>query len=233
MMKTRAHFNAKTFNYFKNAKANRNKRTWFEKNRELYEAEVKGPMVQILEKIRRELQEDLPRIRIDSKVLTRPLNSKNKSDQGLVKTTSHFTLWEKRTSLFEWNPTIYFQIGNDPEDNVLGVGLYMVSSRQMSLMRTKIAEEYLELNEILTERKFKQIWRGFEGEKFVRYPKGFPIDQPYSKLLMNKQFFIARHFTKQELKSPKLAQQIGNELRVAMPFFKFVRATVGVYSRRS
>lgn len=224
-------FSVKTFEYFQKAKTNKNKKEWFLKNKDLYEAHVREPFQAVILEMQKHLQKDLPRILIDPRGVTRPTRPANRASEGIVKTFCHITLWEKKTSLFEWNPGIHFQIGVEDDDNLIGVGLYMVSSRQMSLMRQAIAEDFETINELISDKKFKKIWGDLIGEKFVRYPKGFPINQPYSDLLMHKQFFVSKHFSRKDLYKPDFAKQLVKDLKVAMPFFNYIRQVVGTYTR--
>lgn len=225
-------FSPKTFEYFKKAKANRSKKEWFIKNKELYETAVRQPFSELILEIQKNFQKDLPRISIDPRGITRPVRPANRAvEGGVIKTESYITLWEKKTSLFEWNPGIHIQFGISDEDNLIGVGLYMVSSRQMSLMRQAIAEDYETIHGILSDRKFKSAWGGLIGEKFVRYPKGFPVDQEYSDLLMHKQFFVSKHFTRKELYNKNFTKKLIKDLKVALPFFQYIRETVGTYKK--
>jgi uncharacterized protein (TIGR02453 family) len=224
-------FSSLTFDYFKRAKKNQNSKEWFLKNKAHYETHVREPFQAVILELQKQLQRDLPRIVIDPRSVTRPVRPANRASSGLVKTTCYLSLWEKKTSLFEWNPGVHFQIGAEEDDNLIALGLYMVSSRQMSLMRQAIFEDFDTFNDLLMDKKFKKTWGSLEGEKFVRYPKGFPVDQAYSGLLMHKQFFVSKRISKKELYSPGFSKQLAKDLKLAMPFFNYIRQTVGTYQR--
>ena len=141
-------FSNKTFQYFDQAKKNKNNLKWFEKNRILYQESVRKPFAHLVELMQKELQRDLPRIEISPRSITRPLRPKNRAERGggLVKDFSHLSLAEKRSSLFEWNPGIYIQLGADQDHSLVGLGLYMVSSRQLSLLRNAVTEDFEEID---------------------------------------------------------------------------------------
>lgn len=225
-------FTKDTFRYFDLAKRNKFKKEWFEKNKDLYEESVKAPMAYFLLKIKQELGNDLKRILVDPKKITRPLRPSNKAkDLGWLKDHSHFTLWESKTSIFEWNPAIHFQVGAKPDDNLLGVGLYMVSGRQIHRFRQAAVEDYVVLDEITEDKKFKSRWGTDFGEKYKRFPKGYDQNHPAAQYLWCKQFFVGREFTREQITSSQFTSTAVKDLKLAMPFFSWVRHAVGTYQR--
>lgn len=225
-------FNNNTFKYFELAKKNKNKREWFEKNKSLYEDNVKEPMGLLIQEIGKRFQRDLPRIDISPSKVNRPLRAKNKvGEEGVIKLQSYFSLAEKQTSMFEWNPGIYFQLGADKNDNFLGLGLYMMSSRQLSLLRNALVEDFDTIDTILTDRKLKKAWVGLKGETYKRFPKGFNPESEPAKYLQYKQFYLGRAYSKKDILSPKFNTQVIKDLAAAMDFYAWVRAQVGTYRR--
>lgn len=226
------HFTRQTFAYFDGAKKNRNSEKWFLKNRDLYLEHVREPFGHIVTALQKELSPSLPRLRIEPKQITRPLRTKNRAEEGgLIKTHTHVTLWEKKTSLFEWNPGLHLQFGAEKDDNFFGLGLYMVSSRQLSRLRRALVDDFEEIDSLLQERKLRKTWGDLMGEKYKRFPKGFDPEDPSAKYLWHKQFYLGQNLTRKEVVDKSLAQKIVFDFKLAMPFFKWVRETVGTFSR--
>jgi uncharacterized protein (DUF2461 family) len=117
-------FSAKTFSYFDLAKKNEKNPKWPEKNRVLYEEEVRAPFSVLIHQLDLELSDRLPRIKFDPKKITRPprLANKLRPGEGVIKTHNHThaTLSKKNTSGFEWNPGYHIQFG-EKEDEILSV----------------------------------------------------------------------------------------------------------------
>ena len=226
-------FNSRTFQYFDNASKNKNNAKWFEKNKSNYDDNVKAPFVFLVEEIKNHLQSELPRIEINPRSITRPLRPKNRASEGggLVRSSSHTSIAEKKSSLFEWNPGLYIQIGAGKEDCFVGLGLYMISSRQMSLLRNALFEDFGEIDAILSDRKLKKVWGGVLGERYKRFPKGFDAAHPHSKYIWHKQFYLGQRLTRAEVKSEKFVKEVVQDYQVAMPFYQWVRGAVGVYRR--
>lgn len=226
------YFTTKTFTYFENAKKNKNNEKWFIKNKNLYLEHVREPFSHLITLLHDDLAINLPRIRVEPKLITRPLRSKNRNDKdGLIKSVSYVTFWEKKTSLFEWNPGLHIQFGASKEDNFLGIGLYMVSSRQLSRLRGGITDDYEDLHSLLQDRKLKKTWGSLLGEKYKRFPKNFDINTPSAHYLWHKQFYLGKTLLRRDVTSKNFAKNVVKDFRLAIPFFQWIRQTVGTYSR--
>lgn len=225
-------FNKKTFEYFDLAAKNQMNEKWFLKNKDLYEENVKEPFGILLQQLDLRLGDKIPKIDLGSKKITRPMKATNKRTpgKGFIKTESYVTLWEKQSSMFEWNPGIHIQIGHEKDSNFLGTGLYMVSSRQLKLMRRNLDERYDEFHKIMTNKKFKKVFPELLGEKYARFPKEYDLDSPAAEYLWYKQFYVGHNFTRKEVTDKNFFTRVGDELELTLPFFKWVRETVGTYS---
>lgn len=228
-----AKFSKKTFQYFELAQKNQNNRNWFEKNKDLYLEHVRAPFEALVLELGKHFRKDLPGIQIDPKSVTRPLRQAHRArGEGLVKNFSHITLWEKRSSLFEWNPGIHVQFGAKADDNFVGLGLYMISSRQMSLLRNALVDDFEEIDAILSNRALKKAWGDLKGDRYKRFPKGFSAEDPRTKYLWFKQFYLGQEYSRSEVVAKDFTKNLVKDLKLAIPFFKWVRQSVGTYQRR-
>lgn len=227
-------FSVNTFRYFDKAKQEGEDKVWFEKHQDEYEAHVREPFMALVEEISHKLGGQLPGIAIRPKSVTRPLRS-NRSAPGSmpVKDFSFVTLWEKQISMFEWNPAIHFQIGAGKEDNFIGVGLYMVSSRQIKALRKALVDDTDTIRKILKKKKFRDTWGDLAGETYKRFPRGFDQEGDAADLLMQKQFYVSQQLTRTEVKKKDLADRLVQEIKVALPFFNWVRSAVGVFPKEA
>ena len=224
-------FPAETFRYFKLAAKNRQKKEWFEKNRELYESAVREPFALIVTRLHEEFGADLPKIEIAPKKIVKPLRRNYDVETGVVRSTSSIFLSEKPTSRFEWNPGIYIAIGNEPDDNAIGLGLYMISSRQMSRLRDGLVNDFDQIHSILSHKKFKARWGGLSGDLYKRFPKGFDEDSEAASYLSHKQFYVSDELKKTSVLSSKFADSVVKSVEVSIPFLTWIRETVGTYRR--
>lgn len=223
-------FSVKTYKYFDGADKNKGSKEWYLKNEDLYKTGVKEPFEHLLEQIREKHRLHMPNIKIEAKKITRPLRPINRAEKkGIVKNFSFATLCEKNRSRFEWNPAIHIQFGAEKEDNLIGVGIYMVSSRQMNRMRAALVDDFETFDKIMTNKKMKKHWGGLAGEMYKRFPKAYNQEGEAANYLWHKQFYITQEFTRTAVKKADFIDQLTDEIGYAMPFFKWMRNKVGVY----
>jgi uncharacterized protein (TIGR02453 family) len=225
-------FTKKTFDYFDLASKNRNNENWFLKNKEMYDEFVREPFGILIQQLDLRFGDKLPKIDVNPKKITRPLKAANKRapGAGIIKTESYVTLWEKQTSMFEWNPGIHIQFGHEKDSNLIGTGLYMCSSRQLKLMRKNIDERFDEFHKIMNNKKFKKVFPELLGEKYVRFPKEYDANSKSAQYLWHKQFYVGNNFTRKEVMDKNFFKRASDEIELTLPFFKWIRETVGTYS---
>lgn len=226
-------FSRKTFQYFDLAKKNKFKKGWFEKNKSLYEEVIKDPYGILLREMDLRFSDQLPHIIINPRKISRPLRPAAKAEEhGYVKAGAMFFLSEKSTSMFEWNPGLYFHLGDEKDDNVMGMGLYGPSSRQIKRLRKALVKDHKEVDKILADRKFKKYWKSLADEKYVRFPKEYSLDDNGSKYLWYKQFFLRQQFTRKDVVGKGFHEHVLRSFEAGLPFLTWIRESIGVYDRR-
>ena len=226
-------FTRKTFQYFDLAKKNKFKKGWFEKNKGLYEEAVKEPYTILIHEINHRLGMRLPAVLINPRKISRPVRPEAKAkENGWVKAGSMFFLSEKTTSQFEWNPGLYLHLGDEKDDNVIGMGLYGPSSRQIKRLRAAFRDDWETVDELLAERKFKKYWKAPADEKYVRFPKEYSPDEPAAKYLWYKQFYVTRRFTRKEVLDKGFPELVIRSFEAGIPFLQWIRNNIGVYDRK-
>jgi uncharacterized protein (DUF2461 family) len=226
-------FTRKTFQYFVEAKKKRKQKDFLAKNQELYLESVKEPFQLLLSDMSHRFSHKLPGVIISPRKLCRPLRAKDKAEvQGYTRASANFFLSEKTTSMFEWNPGLYMQLGDEKEDNVIGMGLYGPSSRQIKRLRKAFLQDFRTVDKLLANRALRKYWGEPAAEKYVRFPKDYSLDDPGAKYLWYKQFFLRHQFTRKEATSKEFANTVMKSFEAGIPLFQWIRAAVGVYDRR-
>ena len=185
-------FSPNAFEYFDIAHRQKKNKAWLEKHLDEYEEFVSKPFVALVELLHQEFSGDLPKIDFLKRRISRPLRRNRDADGGIVRTQATAYFAEKTTSQFEWNPGIYFSLGAKADDNIFALGLYMVSSRQMSRLREGLVNDFDTIEGVLGAKKLVSRWGGLSGEMYKRFPKGFDESLPTAKLLKHKQFFLSQ-----------------------------------------
>lgn len=229
----KALFTRKTFQYFDLAKKNKFKKGWFEKNKDFYEEAVKEPYTELLAAIDLRLGHRLPNIQIGPRKIARPLRPLAKAEKhGYVKAGAMFFLGERTTSQFEWNPGLFFHLGDEKEDNIIGMGLYGPSSRQIKRLRSELLDDWEEMDRLLADKKLKKFWGGLADEKYVRFPKDHSPEAPGAKYLWYKQFFLTQHFNRKEVTAKDFSEHVLRSYEAGLPLLSWIRNAVGIYDRK-
>ena len=225
-------FSRKTFAYFDRARRNSADRAWFETHREQYAEHVEVPMTHLVLELKRELGPLLPGIDFVPRKLSKPVMRKaNDADGPVLRENVTASFAQTATSMFETNAGIYVSVGAKADDNVVGCGLYMPSSRQMKLLRPACLADHARLKGILAERKLKQAWGGLSGGRFTRFPKDFDEAAPGAEYLWYKQFFLGKDLSREDVMAADFIAKTTAALRAAVPFVQWIRNTVGVYKK--
>ena len=223
-------FTKDTFKYFDEATKNITSNIWFDENKTLYEIQVKAPLKELLDILDARFSDDLDAISISPRNLSRPKRPKNKwADKGVVKNFASFILAQKRSSLFEWNPGIHFQLGSLKDDNHIGMGLYMMSSRQIKRLRLALVNDFENLDSIINNEKFKKYWGEIVGEKYKRLPNGLPDNHNAYEYFFFKQFYISKNFSRTDVKKVDFPSIIIESIDAGIPFLRWIRESIGTH----
>lgn len=223
-------FTPKLFEYFDLANKNVDNKEWFTANRQLFEQEVKAPMENLVFLVKTRLMNHPAGegIDLEKKLMIRGLRPSNRASDGIVKNFCAVDLAQKRVSLYEWNPGIHLQIGARPDDNFYGLGAYMVSSRQLKLIRENLVDDYQTFHKILKAKKFKQAWGELQGERYKRFPRGFDEDHKSSEYLWYKQFYVGKELTRKKVCDKNFFFEVADDLEAGFDLLDWLKKTVGV-----
>jgi uncharacterized protein (TIGR02453 family) len=230
-------FSRGTFGYFEAASRHVGDREWFEGHREEYAKCVEVPLTHLVVELGRELGALLPGIAFSPRKISKPLlrrtgaGKMTDEDGPAVRTTATAFFSEPATSMFETNPGIYVSVGAGAEDNIIGCGLYMPSSRQIKALRPAFVADYTRIDAILRSRTLKKYWHGLNGDRYVRFPKGFEEGVQGTEYLWHKQWLLSKRVSRDEVMAPTYVGDTVRAFKAAMPFVAWTRETVGVYKK--
>lgn len=225
-------FSKKTFEYFEGAKENAFDKEWFEMNKNLYLDHVKEPFSFLVDAIGLELSDELRDIPVNSKSICRPLRPSNRAlEKGFVKDFTSIDIMQKKTSLFEWNPGIHIKISADKDEDFLGGGLYMVSSRQIKKMREAFFKEHKHVDKMLRSKKFISSWADIKGEQYKRFPRDYDPEHVSAKYIMYKQFYFSKELKRSQIVKKDFVKQTVEDLRNGAELLNWIKDTVGVYKK--
>lgn len=226
-------FTNRTFEYFDQARKHRRNLDWFKANKQLYLEEVREPFAHLIDLLDRELSHLLPKVAITPRKIKRPIYSAHRPqpDGSVIRPQTSAYFAEKQNTRFEWNPGIFLEFGDEEVAGQAGLGLYELTSRQRSRLRAALVEDFHTIRGILKSKGLK-AWGPLAGERYVRFPQGFDPESPAADLLMQKEFYLSRNFTRAQIVRKDFIPTLVMDFVAAAPFLVWIRESVGIYDGR-
>ena len=183
-----AYFTKDYLDFFKELAANNNKE-WFDDNRKRYDKSVKEPFKNFIGDLITEVKKIDAEVNIEAKDAIFRINrdirfSKDKTPYKLDRSAIISKVGRKDHSI----PGFYIALG--PENTHLGGGAYFLKPDQLQKLRAHILGSNKELEKIVGDKNFKQLYKEVKGEKNKRIPPEFREMAEKQPLLYNKQLYF-------------------------------------------
>lgn len=214
------YFNEKSLKFLRDLKRN-NRREWFEAHRELYEQELKQPMLALIDKVTQGMMEYAPgHLRPAQKSMLRIYrDTRFSADKTPYKT--HVAAWWTRNGLEKTSGGGYY-LSVSPKELVLASGVYMPPKEQLLAIRTHLMERHAEFKRLLEEKKLRKKMELHDPMSLTRPPKGFPADHPAIEWIKWRQWGVIATLPAEEVLKPGLAARVGAYFRLAQPLVDFL-----------
>lgn len=201
--------------------ARNNDRNWFNARKQIYERELKAPMLALIDEITHSMADYAPEhMRPAQKSMMRIYRDIRFSpDKRPYKT--HLSAWWSRRGMEKTSGGgFYMQLG--PKDVFLAAGVYMPERDQLLALRRWMAEHHREysahLNKLLKPRsKRTPAMDTIQPDALTRMPKGFPTDHPAGELLRSRNWGVRCSLPTSLALEPALAREIIARFRLMAP----------------
>jgi uncharacterized protein (TIGR02453 family) len=196
--------------------ARHNDREWFQPRKEIFEAELRQPMLAIVRKITDAMMDFAPdHVRPAEKSLFRIYrDTRFSSDKRPYKT--HVAAWWSHQGLEKTSGAgYYFHIS--PKEVIVAAGAYMPEKEQLAAIRHWLLDHHAELRKLLARPAVRKTFTEFEGNSLTRPPKGFPCDHPALDLIQCRQWGLAATLAPEIALKPELAAVIIRHFKIAAP----------------
>jgi uncharacterized protein (TIGR02453 family) len=202
--------------------AKNNHKDWFDLNRELYYNVVKTPFENIVKDVIIELSkiEDLGQIEAKDCIFRINRDIRFSKDKTPYKLHLSAAISKYGKKDFE-NPGFYFEIGAE-HINIYS-GIYQPSKISLNAIRKYISTNHSELDKILGNTKFKEIFGSIKGEKAKRLPSEINNTHP---LLFNKQFYIHHQIETRTLVDKNIVEYFISIFKIARPINNYLKQAI-------
>ena len=219
-MKTSAHFTPAALKFLKGLERN-NDRDWFNARKDVYEAELKAPMLAVIAEVNDALAGFAPQfVRDPAKCLMRIYRDIRFSPNKQPYKTN-IAAWWARAGL-EKTSGAGFYLELSPDALRIAAGAYMPEKNQLLAIRRMLLDEHKELRRLLSPKYLRGRMERFDGQKMTRGPKGFPADHPALDLILCRQWGIIATLPKEIALSSILGSEIASHFKLAFPLVEFL-----------
>ena len=178
-------FPPETIRFLRALKRN-NRREWFQPRKERYEAEVRAPMIAVIEQLASDFRSFAPELIASPKLSMYRVYRDTRFSENKTPYKTHIA------AIFPWRDLpkhegagVYFHVA--PDGVWIGGGMYAPQPAQLQAVREHIAGNVRRLRKIVEAPAFKKTFGALEGEKLQRVPRGFPKDHEAAEYLKYRQ----------------------------------------------
>ena len=209
------HFSGEALKFLRGLKRN-NDREWFGARKDVYERELKEPMLTLIGEVNEAMVEFAPmHVRPPQKIMMRIYRdirfSKNKQPYK-----THVSAWWVRDGLEKTSGGgFYFHVS--PEEVFVAAGVYMPEREQLLAIRRYLAEHHQQFRALMKAKKLRALMTEFDGASLTRAPKGFPEDHPAIDLIKNRQWGVSARLPGETATKTTLVKEVVERFKAAAP----------------
>jgi uncharacterized protein (TIGR02453 family) len=214
--------------------ARNNSREWFERNRPIYETEVRDPLRSLVEEMDVRLARVAPEIVGDPRrsVFRIHRDVRFSADKSPYKTNAacqfyHYDAGRGAGQDAEGaGAGLYFQLA-DGECFVAG-GIWMPARPALEKIREALAADPEGLDEIIRTPVFRRRFKALDREAMLtRLPRGYAEGHPAERWLRYKSFTATRMLTEAQATSARLPALLERDFAALVPLVRWLNGAIG------
>jgi len=214
------YFSQEALDFLRKLKRN-NRREWFEARRGVYEGELKQPMLALIERLTRGMEDYAPdHLRPPHKCMLRIYrDTRFSADKSPYKT--HVAAWWTRNGLEKTSGGGYY-LHLDAKELVLAAGVYMPPKEQLFAIRNHLLGHHAEFRRLIENKKLRAKMELHDPQSLTRPPKGFPAEHPAMEWIKWRQWGVVATLSATEALKPSLPKLVEGYFRLAAPVVDFL-----------
>lgn len=215
-------FPAEAMKFFRALEKN-NRREWFQPRKEIYEEQVKAPMLDLVAALNAEMMKYAPAyVRELEKAVYRVYRDTRFSHDKTPYKTHIAAVFTRRGFERHAGAGYYFSVS--PKEIEVAGGVYMPGPEELRAIRLHLLENHEDFRRQAGARTLRAVMGELKGESLTRPPKGFPADHPAADLVRAKQWLFWAMLDPALATTPKLFGEIARRFRAMAPFIDFLNA---------
>jgi len=226
-------FRPQALGFLRRLKRN-NRREWFERNRAVYEIELRDPMRALVEEMDVRLARLAPELTGDPRhsVFRIHRDVRFSADKSPYKTNAACQFYHQDAGRGAGQDAkgagagLYFQLA-EGECFVAG-GMWMPARPALDRIREAIAESPETLERVLRAPAFRRRLGRLDAEAVLkRMPRGYAEDHPAAEWLRYRSFTATRMMPERESLSPRLPGILARDFAALVPLVRWINGAIG------
>ncbi len=198
-----------------------NDRTWFNERKSIYESEVQGPWLVLIDEINAAFADFAPNYVKSARKAAMRIYRDIRFSPNKQPYKTHVAAWWSTTTT-ERTSGGGFYAHVSPAEVLVAAGVYMPQPDQLLAIRRYLQEHQAELRTMLADKKLRKLLPDFDSQPLTRVPKGFAADDPAADLLLCRQWALSVKLPGELATSPKLLHEIVSRFRAAAPMVELL-----------
>jgi uncharacterized protein (TIGR02453 family) len=226
-------FRPQALGFLRRLKRN-NRREWFERNRAVYETEVRDPMRALVEEMDVRLARLAPELTGDPRysIFRIHRDVRFSADKSPYKTNAACQFYHQDAGrgagqdAHSAGAGLYFQLA-DGQCFVAG-GMWMPARPALDRIREGIAETPGAVERLLGAPAFRRRFGTLDTEAMLtRMPRGYLETHPAAKWLRYRSFTATRMMSQREVQSPRLPEILARDFAALAPLVRWLNHAIG------
>ena len=189
---TSPRFTNATLTFLRALRRNNNS-DWFRARKDIYEANVRAPMIAVIERLAADFARFAPEIVASPKVsMFRPYRDTRFSEDKRPLKTHVSAVFPCRGLARHEGAGLYLEV--NCERVLVAGGLHTPQTPELQRLREHLADNYLQWRALVESLSFRRAFGRIQGESLARIPRGFPPDHPAAEYLKLRQFLAFREY---------------------------------------
>jgi len=208
-----------TLRFLRALKRNNN-RAWFQARRDVYERDVKGPMLAVIARLAADFKRFAPEMVSAPDSLFRIYrDTRFTEDKTPYKTHAAASFWSRGLGRGR-GAGLYFEVA--PGWTWMGGGFYAPEPADLVRIRAHIADTYPEIHRTVRSAAFRRGFGELAGDRLTRVPRGYAKDHEAAEYLKHRNFLAGREFPAEFATSAAFYPTLVETFKAAMPLVRFL-----------
>jgi len=212
--------------------ARNNNRDWFNERKPVYEAELKRPMLAVIDAVTGAMMDFAPgHVRAPESIMMRIYRDTRFSKEKLPYKT-HVSAWWVHDGLQKTSGAgFYLHVSGKQVE--IAAGAFMPDMEQLLAIRRYLMEHHQEYRKLAQARGLRRLLKDEEsGVPLSRSPKGFPAEHPAAALYRQKRWGFSASLEPEMATKPEFAKMVADYFRVAAPLVALLNRPLLVASSK-